>query len=62
MKADRLEFTFLVRMWQPHGKADAQWRGSVHEVSSGKRRFITGTHDVTEFIESYLRDESRAQP
>jgi hypothetical protein len=30
----------------------------VHEVSSGKCRFVSGAGDVIDFISSYLRDES----
>jgi hypothetical protein len=61
MKADRREFTFLVRIWSHEETTGTHWRGSVHEVSSGSRRFVTGTHDIAEFIASYLRGEHRAE-
>jgi hypothetical protein len=60
VKADRNEFTFVVRMWLRDENAESQWRGSVHEVSSGRKRFICGTRDVAEFIASFLRAEPRA--
>jgi hypothetical protein len=61
MQSDQREFTFLVRIRQQSEAAGPQWRGSVHEVSSGKRRFVSGTRDVIEFITSYLRDEYDAE-
>jgi hypothetical protein len=60
MRSDQREFTFLVRIRQMDETADPQWRGSVHEVASGKRRFVSGVRDVVEFISSYLRDEDAA--
>lgn len=62
MKADQREFTFLVRVWGRDGTGGAVWRGSVHEVQSGNRRFITGSHEIAEFIASFLRGERRAEP
>jgi hypothetical protein len=49
---------FLVRIRQQDETAGSQWRGSVQEVSSGKRRFISGTRDDIEFIASYLREHN----
>ncbi len=62
VKADQREFTFLVRIWGREDGTGVTWRGSVHEVSSGNRRFITGTREIAEFIASYLRGEKRAEP
>jgi hypothetical protein len=61
MKDRPREFTFLVRIWRADEESAAKWRGSVREVSSGKRRFISGTGDISEFIASYLRGESRTE-
>jgi hypothetical protein len=61
MKADQREFTFLVRLRRHDGSAGVQWRGSVHEVASGHRRFITQIRDVADFIASYVRDERGAE-
>jgi hypothetical protein len=62
MRSDQREYTFLVRIRQLDEAPDPQWRGSVHEVSSGKRRFVSGARDVIEFITSYLHDEDRGEP
>jgi hypothetical protein len=61
MRSDQREYTFLVRIRQLDETADGQWRGSVHEVSSGKRRFVSGARDVIEFITSYLHDRRDAE-
>jgi hypothetical protein len=61
MKASQREFTFLVRIWGREGTSGTEWRGSVHEVASGNRRFITGTSDVAEFIAAFLRAEDRVE-
>ncbi|HET6276116.1 MAG TPA: hypothetical protein VFE16_09335 [Candidatus Cybelea sp.] len=53
----RRDVTFLVRMWLTEGSdGDAHWRGSVHEVTSGKRLFVTETRDVADFIAARLAD------
>ncbi|MGA8574094.1 MAG: hypothetical protein WB609_00200 [Candidatus Cybelea sp.] len=57
MNLKRRDVTFLVRMWlteEPEG--NAQWRGSVHEVTSGKRLFVTETREVADFIAARLAD------
>jgi hypothetical protein len=59
MRSDQREYTFLVRIRQLESAPDPQWRGSVREVSSGKRRFVSGARDVIEFISAYLRDEAQ---
>jgi hypothetical protein len=41
-------------MWAPGEAADAQWRGSIHEVSTGKRLFVTETREVADFIAACL--------
>ena len=57
---DRREVTFLVRMWsQQENSGSNQWRGSVQEVASGKRRFVTGTPDVADFIAMHLQQSKR---
>ncbi|MBV8364818.1 MAG: hypothetical protein JO193_09660 [Candidatus Eremiobacteraeota bacterium] len=55
---DRREVTFLVRMWlQQENSGTDHWRGSVQEVASGKRRFVTGTPDVADFIATHLQSK-----
>jgi hypothetical protein len=61
VKTDPRELTFIVRLRQEASATETQWRGSVQEVSSGGRRFITGTREISEFIAAYLRDEERAE-
>ncbi len=43
-------------MWAPGEAADAQWRGSIHEVSTGKRLFVTEAREVADFIAACLAD------
>ncbi len=62
MKTDPREFTFVVRLRRQPGAAEPQWRGSVLEVSSGDRRFITGTREISDFIATHLRREQHAEP
>ena len=62
MKTGPREFTFVVRLRRQPGAPEPEWRGSVQEVTSGGRRFITGTREISEFIATYLRDERRAEP
>jgi uncharacterized protein (DUF2147 family) len=35
---------------------DGSWRGSVQDVNSGKRFYIAGTHDLTDFIDARLNE------
>lgn len=60
MKSKRQDATFLVRMWlSEETDGDAQWRGSVVEVTSGRRFFVTQPGEVADFIATRLA-ESRA--
>ena len=44
-------------MWpREHTDGDADWRGSVHEVSSGKRLFVSETREVADFIAEHLAE------
>ncbi len=61
MKRDPPELTFVVRIRRQDGDTDPQWRGSVLEVSSGTRRFVTGIRDITDFIATYLHGEQRSR-
>lgn len=57
MNPKRQDATFLVRMWlAEEPDSDAQWRGSVLEVVSGKRFFVTQPRDVADFIEAHLAE------
>jgi len=61
VQPDPREHTFIVRLRRQPGAAEPQWRGSVQEVSSGGRRFITETREISDFIAAYLRGEQRAK-
>ncbi|HVN69325.1 MAG TPA: hypothetical protein VMU38_06740 [Candidatus Binatia bacterium] len=57
MDSKRQEVTFLVRMWlSEETDGDAQWRGSVVEVASGRRFFVTQPRDVADFITAHLAE------
>lgn len=59
MNSKRREATFLVRMWSADDEADdSAWRGSVQEIASGKRLFITGTRDIADFIATFLAERT----
>ncbi len=57
-KAARPELVFVVRMWLQgeSGSEDGSWRGSIQDVNSGKRFYVVGTHDVSDFIEARLTE------
>ena len=61
----RRERVFLVRMWRDGNLSDAgSWRGSIHEVATGRRRYLSALADIVEFIAGALRspDPSTAEP
>ncbi|HZY98851.1 MAG TPA: hypothetical protein VFE36_04720 [Candidatus Baltobacteraceae bacterium] len=64
MNPKRQDATFLVRMWRSEeSDGRAQWRGSILEVTSGRRFFVTQPHDVADFIAAHLAEsrESREE-
>jgi hypothetical protein len=52
-------------MWRESGEPfDArEWRGSVYEIESGIRFYVTGTRDIADFVAARLAvkkpDQSR---
>lgn len=52
---------FVVRMWRQRVEENgaAEWRGSIHQVESGKNFYVTGARDVADFIGARLAEESR---
>lgn len=50
----RVEHVFLVRMWLERGGGEAQWRGSVQHVGSGRRMFVGSPGEVGDFISLQL--------
>jgi hypothetical protein len=65
VKTERGERVFLVRVWRESGEPfDArEWRGSVYEIESGIRFYVTGTRDIADFVAARLAvkkpDQSR---
>ena len=44
-------------MWRSEEPgAGLEWRGSVYEVASGRRLFVTHTRDVADFIATRLEE------
>jgi hypothetical protein len=51
MNSDRSERVFLVRLWREGDSgATRAWRGSVHDVSLGPKRYITAAQEIAEFV------------
>ena len=64
MAQRRDERVFLVRMWQERQAPGEAWRGFVQEVSTGRKLYVTGPHEVAHFIAVTLvdRDDSGKAP
>jgi hypothetical protein len=64
MKQQPDEIVFVVRMWVrgDDRPAEGDWRGSVHDVQSGQRFYVSGTRDIADFIGTRLAERSRANP
>jgi hypothetical protein len=68
MESPRDERVFLVRMWREHETAASRsWRGSVHDVATGRRFYVTAPGEITDFIAASLEqviafDESPENP
>jgi hypothetical protein len=57
------ELVFLVRMWVQGGGGDGaagggEWRGSIQEVDSGRRFYVTGTRDLADFIAARMAEKT----
>jgi hypothetical protein len=61
VESERGEMVFVVRMWRQRVEENgaAEWRGSIHQVESGKNFYVTGARDVADFIGARLAEESR---
>jgi hypothetical protein len=59
VKAERGEAVFLVRMWRQEGETSAggEWRGSVLEIDSGVRFYVSGAHDIADFVAARLAEK-----
>ena len=58
----RDERVFLVRMWVERGSpGDGVWRGSVHDVASGNKLYVTGAAEIADFIAGRLSEEDAGE-
>jgi hypothetical protein len=63
VNTERGERVFLVRMWRRPGDApSAGWRGSVFEIGTDTRFYVTGARDVADFIDMRLAVDSETTP
>ncbi len=55
VSSDRREVVFLVRMWvEREDSSPEAWRGSVHEIVTGQRLYVTAPAEVADFIALHL--------
>jgi hypothetical protein len=46
---------FLVRLWrEADDDAPGSWRGSVHDVSLGTKRYVSAPAEIAEFVAARL--------
>jgi hypothetical protein len=49
-------------MWhETDSTGDRTWRGSVHEIATGRKYYVTEPDQITDFISTRLRGEPNAQ-
>lgn len=57
----RRKAAFLVSLWlEPSASAEAQWRGSVEHLASGRRLYFNQIAALIGFLSDWLRDSSRS--
>jgi hypothetical protein len=49
---------FLVRLRRSESPEPHDWRGSVYEVATGRRFYVSNGRDVSDFIDARLADIS----
>jgi hypothetical protein len=50
-------------MWVERGSpGDGVWRGSVHDVASGNKLYVTGAAEIADFIAGRLSEEDAGEP
>jgi hypothetical protein len=55
VKSNRRERVFIVRMWsEREATVSKAWRGLVHDISSGRKLYVTDPGEVAEFIAVHL--------
>jgi hypothetical protein len=54
----RDERVFLVRMWLERSTAQREaWRGSIQDVGSGRKFYVTGPGEIADFIAVRLDED-----
>jgi hypothetical protein len=57
VNTSRRERVFVVRMWlEPESTAPPVWRGSIHDIATDSKRYVTGPEEAAEFIAIRLAD------
>jgi hypothetical protein len=63
VKTNRGELVFLVRMWREgDSQNEGDWRGSVQEVESGTRFYVSQTRDISDFVAARLASHDSGTP
>jgi len=58
----RDERVFLVRMWlERNAQQHDAWRGSIHDVASGRKFYVTGPREVADFITVHLNERDTSK-
>ncbi len=51
MDSERRERVFVIRMWNDGDAAVREtWRGSIRDVASGRKRYVTSALEIAEFV------------
>jgi hypothetical protein len=53
---DRGDAIFLIRLRHQDGSKPPVWRGSVYEVATGIRLYVSNLRDAADFIDARLAD------
>ncbi len=62
MPLGREERVFLVRMWQERQAPVDAWRGSVQEIGTERKLYVTDAREVADFIAVRLADATESEP
>jgi hypothetical protein len=56
------ELVFVIRMWlraDIDGSEADEWRGSIEQLGSGRKLYVSNPSDIAEFVTTILSEESR---
>jgi hypothetical protein len=48
-------------MWLERNAQHDAWRGSIHDVASGRKFYVTGPGEVAEFITVHLNERDASK-